>query len=253
MEIAIVTGASSGLGREYVQAVADKLPNLDEIWIVARRKERLIELAQSIPGQRFRILPYDLTDPDCFRKLHGLLAREKPDVHLLINDAGYLCNGPLTEVPIEKQRQMVALNVVAPMVLVNTVLPYVHRGDTIINVSSVGGFSPSPNMVVYGATKSFLSFYTKGLHAELRHRGIHVLALEPGNMHTALYNGGDSDNDKKSIVGLLPFLDLPQVTRRSLTFAQWGWMVYTPRMFYKAYRVLAALVPDAVLSYFIQV
>lgn len=252
MDIAIITGASSGLGHEYVRAVADKMPNLDEIWIIARRKERLVELAQSIPGQRFRILPYDLTDMASFRKLRGILAKEKPNVRLLVNDAGYLCHGSLTEVPIEKQQQMIALNAVAPVMLVNAVLPYVHRGDTILNIASVAGFSPSANMVVYSATKSFLLFYTKGLHAELRDQGIHVLALAPGNMRTALYSSGDPSG-RKSIVEFLPFLNVPQVTRRSLTIAQWGWMVYTPMLFYKAYRVLAALVPDAVLSYFTRV
>ncbi|GAF38503.1 oxidoreductase, short chain dehydrogenase reductase family protein [Agrilactobacillus composti DSM 18527 = JCM 14202] len=255
MKIAIITGASSGLGHQYVHTVAKKMPTLDEIWIIARRKDRLVQLAEEMPTQRFRALPYDLTDAESFHKLQGLLDKEKPQVQLLINNAGVLHNGPVASVPIEQQQQMIALNAIAPVMMVNAVLPYMQRHSSIINVASVAGFTPSPNMVVYGATKAFLLFYTKGLHAELRARGIHVLALAPGNMHTALFSAtapGDPA-DKKSIVDYLPFLDLPKITRRSLTIAKMDCMVYTPRLFYKLYRTLTTLVPASVMTRFSKV
>lgn len=249
--IAIITGASSGLGREYVRAVAEKMPDLGEIWLVARRRERLIALAETIPGQRFRILPYDLTVAASFRKFRGLLAREQPDVRLLINDAGMIRTGDVAALPAADQEKTVQLNALAPTLLTRMALPYMHRGASIINVTSIGGFTPSPNMVVYSASKAYLLSYSKGLHAELRRRGIHVLALAPGNMRTSMFESPEDPGSRTgfSVVNLLPFLDLPTVTRRSLTIARWGWSVYTPRLFYKAYRVVTALVPDVLLTY----
>ncbi|ERL63795.1 SDR family NAD(P)-dependent oxidoreductase [Schleiferilactobacillus shenzhenensis] len=252
--IAIITGASSGLGREYVRAVAEKMPDLGEIWLVARRQERLIALAETIPGQRFRILPYDLTAAASFHKFQGLLAREQPDVRLLINDAGMIRIGNVAAMPAADQEKTVQLNALAPTLLTRLALPYMHRGASIINVTSIGGFTPSPNMVVYSASKAYLLSYSKGLHAELRRRGIHVLALVPGSMRTSQFTGPNAGSRQTgfTVANRLPFLDLPTVTRRSLTIARWGWSVYTPHLFYKAYRVVTALVPDIVLTYVVR-
>ena len=244
MTIAIITGASSGLGREYVRAVAEMMPMLDEIWLIARRKTQLVELAQSIAGRRFRILPYDLTDPAALRKMQGLLAREKPQVRLLINDAGAMHTGPVAAMPIADQLELIALHAVAPTVLTRLVLPYMARGAAIINVTSIGAFTPSPNMVVYSASKAYLLAYTKGLHAELRCQGIHVLALAPGLMRTGQFSSTASS--RFNMAAHLPLLNMAKVAQR-------GRMVYTPHPFYKAFRLAAALIPDALLTYFDQV
>ncbi|MFT9038614.1 SDR family NAD(P)-dependent oxidoreductase [Schleiferilactobacillus harbinensis] len=251
MTIAIITGASSGLGREYVRAVAEMMPMLDEIWLIARRKTQLVELAQSIAGRRFRILPYDLTDPAALRKMQGLLAREKPQVRLLINDAGAMHTGPVAAMPIADQLELIALHAVAPTVLARLVLPYMARGAAIINVTSIGAFTPSPNMVVYSASKAYLLAYTKGLHAELRCQGIHVLALAPGLMRTGQFSS--TAPSRFNMAAHLPLLNMAKVARRSLTLVQRGRMVYTPHPFYKAFRLAAALIPDALLTYFDQV
>lgn len=124
MNIAIITGASSGLGREYVRAVAEKMPELDEIWLIARRQQRLIDLAHTLPGHRFRILPYDLTTASSFRKLRGLLARENPHVWLLINDAGAMHTGPVAAMSLVNQEELITLHAVAPTRLVHLALPY---------------------------------------------------------------------------------------------------------------------------------
>ena len=248
MTIAIITGASSGLGREYVRAVAEMMPMLDEIWLIAWRKTQLVELAQSIAGRRFRILPYDLTDPAALRKMQGLLAREKPQVRLLINDAGAMHTGPVAAMPIANQLELIALHAVAPTVLTRLVLPYMARGAAIINVTSIGAFTPSPNMVVYSASKAYLLAYTKGLHAELRCQGIHVLALAPGLMHTGQFSS--TAPSRFNMAAHLPLLNMAKVARRSLTLVQRGRMVYTPHPFYKAFRLAAALIPDELLTHF---
>lgn len=221
MTIAIITGASSGLGREYVRAVAEMMTMLDEIWLIARRK------------------------------MQGLLAREKPQVRLLINDAGAMHTGPVAAMPIADQLELIALHAVAPTVLARLVLPYMARGAAIINVTSIGAFTPSPNMVVYSASKAYLLAYTKGLHAELRCQGIHVLALAPGLMRTGQFSS--TAPSRFNMAAHLPLLNMAKVARRSLTLVQRGRMVYTPHPFYKAFRLAAALIPDALLTYFDQV
>jgi short-subunit dehydrogenase len=243
MNIAIITGASSGLGREYVRAVAEKMPELDEIWLIARRQQRLIDLAHTLPGHRFRILPYDLTTASSFRKLRGLLARENPDVWLLINDAGAMYTGPVAAMSLVNQEELITLHAVAPTRLVHLALPYMNRGSAIINVTSIGGFAPVQNMSVYSASKAYLISYTEGLHAELRSQGIHVMALAPGIMRTSQANafGG--------ITKYLPALNLPAVTRRSLNLVICGQLIYTPGLLYKAYRLAARVTPDTLWSY----
>ena len=92
-DIALVTGASSGMGKEFVRQIAKKYKGLDEIWVIARRADRLKELRKEITGTRVRILPIDLTEDESFERLKRILAKERPVVRILVNASGFGISG----------------------------------------------------------------------------------------------------------------------------------------------------------------
>lgn len=181
MKIAIVTGASSGLGREYVRLLAEKsekYEKLDEIWVIARRAERLEELKNDsqIP---LRVIAADLTDESRLRKIGDLLQAEKPELRLLVNAAGFGRIGSFETIPPEESARMIDLDCRAPVMLCQIALPYMPSGARILNVCSTAGFSPFQFLAVYSASKSFLYRYSRALRVELLSRGISVTAVCP--------------------------------------------------------------------------
>ncbi|MEE3453003.1 SDR family NAD(P)-dependent oxidoreductase [Dialister sp.] len=176
MKIAIVTGASSGLGREFVKELAAG-KKFEEIWVIARRREEMLSLGQR--GICLRVLPLDLTEEESFTEISGLLEREKPEVGLLINNAGFGHVISFAEERAEEILSMMRLNNEAPLKLIKLCLPHMKRGSAIINVCSVAGFLPLPKLAVYSASKSFLLRFSRALARELKPGGITVTALCP--------------------------------------------------------------------------
>jgi short-subunit dehydrogenase len=247
--IAIVTGASSGLGQTFVETIATTEKAIDEIWVIARREQLLMSIADKYVKKRIKIVPLDLTDLNSFVKIKQLFQVEKPNVKILVNNAGMVSTNPFANINLDKQQKMIDLNAKAPISLIYEALPYMKRGSQIINVCSVAGFAPTPNMLIYSSTKAFLYNFTKGLHVELKSRGIQVLALCPGNMKTELFNSPEMPQEK-SVVDKLPFLDMKKVTVESLIKAKAGAMVYTPHVVYKGYHLLAKMLPHKLLMHF---
>ncbi len=181
MKIAIITGASSGLGAGYVQAVSKgKIfrEKLDEIWVIARREERLKRLAEKVKTP-LRILPLDLTEKNALKTLSVLLSSLRPDVRLLINAAGFGKIGSWKEVSSEDAGQMIDLNCKAAVCVTQTVLPFMKKGGRIMEICSTAAFQPFPYLNVYAASKSFLYRYSRSLGRELRTDGISVTAVCP--------------------------------------------------------------------------
>lgn len=252
-KIAIITGASAGLGRHFVETVARERNDLAEIWLIARRKNLLAEIQRQYPQRKFKLFPLDLTAEASYSLLRTALLKEKPTVALLINDAGMVASGSFQTIALAKQQAMIELNAKAPVTLTYEVFPYLKRDSQIINVCSVAGFAPTPNLLTYSSTKAFLYQFTKGLHAELRPQGIKVLALCPGNMATEMFTPTSDLPKEKSVINCLPFLDLETVTTTALKKVAAGRMVYTPNLIYKSYRGIAKLLPHKLLMYFSKV
>ena len=177
MKIAIVTGASSGLGREFVRRLC-AAEKLDEIWAVARRGNRLRQMAERFPG-RICPLPLDLTDPQSLRTLENRLKEKNPEVRFLVNAAGFGKMGKYADIPLCDCRAMIELNCQALVAVTQTVLPYMGRGSQILQISSSSAFQPLPGLNVYAATKAFVLSYSRALRWELFGRGIHVTAVCP--------------------------------------------------------------------------
>lgn len=245
MSMAIITGASSGLGREFVRAVQAQRPEIDEYLLIARRRERMEALSAELTGKKVTILPLDLASAEN----HGVLARflkdNNPDVALLINNAGYGLLGDMAEGDVPSQVGMVTLNCGAMTALCTMVIPYMKKGGVIINVSSIASFVPTPRMAVYGATKSFVFSLSRALRDELKGRGINVLALCPAPMDTEFLDVAGISGGHSKTFDTLPHVSAVKAAGGAVRQAFKGRAVYTPAGFYKFYRVLAKLLPHA--------
>ena len=176
-KIAVITGASSGMGRRFAETVKE-WGSFDEVWAIARRADRLEELKASVPFP-VKGISLDLTDRASFAAYAALLAEEKPQVALLINASGYGKFSAAMDVPLEVNLNMVDLNCMALMAMCQMTVPYMTEGGRIINIASVAADQPIPYINVYAASKSFVLRYSRALNRELKKLGIGVTAVCP--------------------------------------------------------------------------
>lgn len=248
MDVAVITGASSGLGREYLSQIITHGPRTDEIWLIARRKERLQELADRYPDVNIRCVALDLQQEESFRTYAELLKQTNATVRLLINNAGYGKLGEFAKGSCEEQTGMVDLNCRALTAMTSLSLPHMTRGSMILNVCSIAAFAPTPRMTVYCSTKAYVYSFSKSLRRELRREGIRVMAVCPGPMSTEFLEVADITGRSKTFQRL-PYCDPKVVACVSLRRLRKGKGVYTNRLFFKFYRVLAKLLPHNLVMY----
>ncbi len=241
MNIAIITGASSGLGRAFFRRLVEKGPYVEQIWLIARREERLTTMAEDCPIPVVT-LPLDLTREESFETLEARLREERPLVQLLINNAGVGELGNMADSDRPTQTRMVDLNCRAATAMIMAVLPYMGNGCGIINIASIAAFAPNARMTVYSSTKAYLLSLSRGLRMELKPRGIQVLAVCPGPMDTEFLDvagiTGNSETFEK-----LPYCNAARVAAGALRACRRGRGVYTPRLFFKFYRLVAKVLP----------
>ena len=203
MNIAIVTGASSGLGREFVKQI-DRSFALDEIWLIARRKERLSELANELKNAKGIVLPADLTRSEEVEKIVSRLKKEKPAIQLLVNNAGFGKFGKFRDVPFKHYKDMIELNIRALTQLTYEALPFMGRGSKLVNVASAAAYVSLPYNSVYAATKAYVLSLTNALASELKQQGIHAMALCPGPMNTEFFEVFSEGKLQKSLRSVQP-------------------------------------------------
>ncbi len=214
MKIALVTGASSGLGAAFVRRL-DELGGLDEIWGVARREERMRALAEELHTP-MRVLPLDLTKPESIENLRALLETEKPEVSVLVSAAGFGKFGTYADMTLQETQDMVDLNCKAAVALTAAVLPHMGRGGRVLEICSSASFQPLPGLNVYAATKAFLLHYSRALRWEAAPRGIRVTAVCPGWIKTEFMSVA-RDTQNGHTVRHFPFALRPEtVARRAL-------------------------------------
>ncbi len=191
MKIAVITGASAGIGREFVRAV-DRGEPFDEIWVIARRAERLEELKAAC-RQRIRPVPLDLGELESVEQYRALLEAERPEIGLLVNAAGCGVFGPFAEKDLKKQLQSAQLNALALTAMCHVSLPYMKSGSAIVNMGSNSAWQPVPYQTVYGASKSYVLNFSRALWRELRPRGVHVMCVCPGWIKTEFQQHAQHD------------------------------------------------------------
>ncbi len=246
MKIALLTGASSGLGRALCAHIAEFYPEIEELWVVARREERLKALSDEISKPRIVPIAIDICDEHDFARLTDKLREEYPDIMLLVNNAGCGYLGDFSVSVEAEQLRSIELNVRALTKLTRTALEFMPKGARILNTSSIASFSPTPNMAVYCATKAFVTFFSRALSEELRPSGRSSTAVCPAPMNTEFLAVGHVTGNSK-LFERMPFLDVNKVAVGALKAARKRRSVYTPGILYKVYRVLSRILPDCLL------
>ena len=195
--IAVITGASSGMGRIFAQTV-NEYGTFDEVWVIARRQERLEELSGSVAFP-VRPVALDLSQRESYGQYAQLLAHEQPDVGLLINASGFGKFEATMDTPVADNLNMLDLNCAAVLAMCQNTIPYMHRGSQIINIASVAADQPIPYINVYGATKAFVLRFSRALNRELKKDGIAVTAVCPFWTRTAFFDRA-IDAEKDAVV-----------------------------------------------------
>lgn len=219
MGTALITGASSGIGEEFARQLA---ANGENLILVARRKERLEALAAELrpKGIQVEIIVADLGNMAEVDSLAAMI-RQREDLTLLVNNAGFNALGLFIKVPLEKHLGMIHLHVEATVRLCYAALEGMkaRRKGAIINVASLGGFVPMPTSATYNATKAYLVSFSESLAYEVAHYGIQVQALCPGFVKTEIFEAANAQSNQAAIPEFL-WLDVRKVVRESLTGLQ---------------------------------
>jgi len=194
-DVALVTGASSGIGEALARRIAREGRSLV---LVARRADRLEALAHELRekhGVTAHALSADLARPGAVPALLGDLERRGLAVDWLVNNAGFGTAGRFDQLPVERELEEIRLNVEALVELSSRCLPAMvaRRRGVLMNVASLGGFAPGPYMATYAATKAFVLSFTEAIAAELRDTGVQVLCVCPGFTRTEFQQKAEVD------------------------------------------------------------
>lgn len=186
MKIAVITGASSGMGKEFVLQLGG-YEAVDEVWVIARRASALEQLKTqcSLP---VRPVVLDLCQEESFESYQAMLQREQPEVRLLVNAAGFGKFGYSENIPLKDEQRMIDLNCKALVTMTRLTLPYMPSGSHILQLDSLSAFQPVPYITTYGATKAFVLSYSRAMNRELKKKGIRMMAMNPGWVKTEFFD-----------------------------------------------------------------
>jgi len=249
---ALITGASSGLGREFARQLAGRARSLV---LVARREQRLSELrgklTQHHPNLVVHIRETDLADLAQLKELVAWLEREKINVDLLINNAGLGDSGPFATSDPKRNEQMMLVNMVALTSLTRHLLPQMiaRKRGGILNVSSSAGFLPIPGFAVYAASKAYVTSFSEALRTELRGTGVSVCALCPGPVHTEFQEvakrpGGQPDSGPEFV-----YVSVEQVVHDALAALDADRPLVIPGFAMKLAMFLVRITPMSILRW----
>ena len=197
MNIAIVTGASSGMGREFVKQLSAYV-TVDEIWAIARRENALEDLKAEV-SVPVRPIPLDLLKEESFREMEQRLAAEKPNIKLLVNAAGFGKFGAYHKVSVTDDCRMIDLNCKALLLMTRLCVPYMAPGSHILQLDSLSAFQPVPYITTYGATKAFVLSYSRAMNRELKHKGIRCMTMNPAWVKTEFFSHAFQTNDDNEV------------------------------------------------------
>ncbi len=186
MKIGIITGASSGMGREFVKTMLEQRQDLEEIWLIARRAKRLESWKKWYTQMRFRVLPLDLSREEDIGKLKTELEKERPEIAVMVHSAGFGIMGRIDEIDRKEQADMVDVNCRSVVDMTNLTLPYMVQGGSMIYMVSASAFLPQPGFAVYAASKAFALSYVRALQAECR--DLKITAVCPGAVKTEFFS-----------------------------------------------------------------
>ncbi|MBO5851485.1 MAG: SDR family NAD(P)-dependent oxidoreductase [Clostridia bacterium] len=243
MKIAIISGASSGMGKEFV-IQADKRYELDEIWVIARRKERLVALQE---GVKAKIVPLalDLTLPESLQEIENKIKNENPEIKLLVNCSGFGKFAEFIESNPISNASMCDLNLKSLILMNQIVVPYLKEGAKIINVGSLSSFEPVPHLSVYATTKAGVLSFSRALAFELKKKKIRVLCLCPYWVKTEFFGAANEKESLKKFDILYEADYVVKVAYKALDKTKKDYVV--PGKYAKLIRFLAKILPHKLM------
>jgi uncharacterized protein len=249
---ALITGASAGIGREFVRQLAGRARSLI---LVARREQRLNELRGELKQQQRNLIVHvretDLSDLAQLKELVAWLEREKIDVDLLINNAGLGDSGPFATSDPPRNEQMMLVNMIALTSLTRYMLPQMlaRKSGGVLNVSSSAGFLPIPEFAVYAATKAYVTSFSEALRAELRGTGVSVCAVCPGPVHTEFQEVAKRPGEQPESGPEFVHVSAEQVVRDALAAIEADRPLVIPGLAMKTGMFLVRLMPIPILRW----
>lgn len=213
-KIMVVTGASSGMGKDFVKQI-EKKEKVDEIWVLARREDRLVALQSEVET---KIVPIqiDLSDMEQIKTYAEKLEKENPDVVLLANCSGFGKFDHYENISLETNLNMVDLNCKAVVAMVNYTLPFMNKGARIINFASCSAFQPIPYINIYASTKAFLLHFSRALNVELKYRGISVTAVCPFWTKTEFFDRAVNKDKKEVVINYAVIYESAKVVEKAI-------------------------------------
>lgn len=208
--IAIVTGASSGIGKEFFLSLKEKTQNLDEIWVIARNEEKLKSL-QEFTQTPLRVFPLDLSDASAVKTLEKAFEEEKPAIQYLICASGFGSFRAIQDDTNEVLQNMVDLNCRSIVGVTRAAYPYIAKGGLVMLIASVAAFQPIPYIATYAASKAFVLSYGRALNKELRKsNGARCICICPFWTKTAFFDRAITKTDEKTVVKKYAVMYEPQ-------------------------------------------
>lgn len=245
MNIIVITGASSGMGREFALQLDKGLYTVDEFWLVARSADTLTKMAEKM-DHPVKVLPCDLTKEEDIACFEAELKEHRPVIRMLINAAGYGLIGDTIEIPLQEQAGQIDLNCRALFEVTRLCIPYMRKKSRIIQLASSAAFLPQPGFAVYAASKSFVYSFSRALREELCSRQIYVTAVCPGPVRTAFFDVAERYGSTLS-VKKYTIAEADRVVARALkdSAANRPLSVYGPII--KAFYAMTCVVPKGML------
>ena len=243
MKIALISGASSGIGRAITKELDCK--ELDELWLIATRNELLVQLASEL-NTKTRLFALDLTAETSIEIIKNALEESLPTVSYLICSAGVGYNGTFDAISDENISAMIGLNCLALTRLTKYAMPYLSQGSRVIEIASGAGFAPQPGFSVYSATKSYVISLSRALNYELKGRKISVTAVCPGPVDTKFFSSLENVKDYKK-----KFLISPEkVAKKTISDADKGRPLSIPSFSMKMFHFASKILPTSLLLKF---
>ena len=212
--IAIITGASSGMGAEFARQIA-ALPEIDALWLIARREDRLTELANGL-NKPARCLPLDLSAANAANTLSDALREADAEVRIFVHAAGFGKYGSYLDLTKEEIDGMIDVNLRSTVHVTYAVLPYMQSGGRVLLLGSASAFQPLPYFNMYASTKAFVVHFSRALHAELKARGISVTAVCPGFVRTEFFQVAQQTKNPNACTNFSPMYEPEDVIKKAL-------------------------------------
>lgn len=247
MSVAIITGASSGIGREFAIQLQDK-KEIKEMWLIARRLDRLEALSAELKVEKVKIITADLSTDEGIEKIRTELLEHRPEVSYLVNAAGFGNFGAFDQLSEKEVAGMIDLNVKAAVLITHMTVPFMRKGGRIVQLGSGSCFTPLPYFNIYSSSKVFVLHYTKSLNFELKKYGIRATCFCPGWVDTEFLGKSTANSEVPAPKSMKPLLNCSKVVKGAIRAADKGKTMYVTNWYTKLQHLLFKLTPDPVLT-----